>query len=108
MKTATDILVKKHFKVDSFDAVLKHINKKDAAFFTSTVFMDKPVFISYITKLAKEINDLSEAYKTAQEASKSGSFMQGFASAGLGSIQKEYISKRKAMVHHVSLFVARK
>lgn len=108
MKTATDILLKKHFKVDGFDAVLKSIDKKDASFFTSTIFMEKPVFVNHITQLAKEINDLAEVYKTAQEASKSGSIMQSFASAGLGSIQKEYISKRKAMVHHVSLFVARK
>lgn len=108
MKTATDILLKKHFKVDSFDTVLKRIDKKDASFFTSTIFMDKPLFVNHITKLAKEINDLSEVYKISQEASKSGSIMQGFASAGLGSIQKDYISKRKAMVHHVSLFVARK
>ncbi|PIB32236.1 hypothetical protein BFP78_10330 [Gaetbulibacter sp. 5U11] len=103
--TAVDSLVKKHFKVSSFNEALKKIEKKEDTYFPDTLFVSKASFIEKLKQLAKEINELSDAYKTAQDASKSGSIIQGFASAGLGAIQKEYIQKRKAMVHHVSLFV---
>ena len=72
------------------------------------LFIDKATFIKNIQQLAIDINQLADTYKTAQEASKSGSVIQGFASAGLGAVQKEYIQKRKAMVHHVSLFAKKK
>ena len=106
--TATDSLLKKHFKVSTFTEALKTIDKKEDSFFKDTLFMSKAIFIEKLKQLAKEINELSDTYKTAQEASKSGSVIQGFASAGLGAIQKEYIQKRKAMVHHVSLFLKKR
>ena len=106
--SATDLLIKKHFKVKDFKNVIEKVNKKEETYFTSNVFMLKDVFIQNLNKLDKEINELADAYKMAQEASKSGSIIQNFASAGLGSIQKEYIQKRKIMVHHVSLFVKKK
>lgn len=106
--TATDALMKKHFKVKDFASVLKQIDKKEKSFFKDTLFLDKDTYLDNFQILAREINSLSDAYKMAQEASKSGSIIQGLASSGLGSIQKEYIQKRKAMIHHVSLFVKKK
>lgn len=106
--TAVDQLIKKQFKVHTFKEALIQVQKKEATFFTEQLFLDKTTFIEKLDQLAKDINNLSESYKTAQEASKSGSIIQTFASTGLGGIQKEYIQKRKAMVHHLSLFLKKK
>lgn len=106
--TAVDSLLKKHFKVKDFNTVLLNIHKKEESFFMDNLFIDKATFMNNIQQLAIDINQLADTYKTAQEASKSGSVIQGFASAGFGAVQKEYIQKRKAMVHHVSLFATKK
>ncbi|WP_417858129.1 hypothetical protein [Xanthomarina gelatinilytica] len=105
---AVERLLKKHFVITSFDKVLAQIAKKQASFFEENLFLDKASYLHKITALGEEIDELADAYSQAQEAAKSGSIIQSFASAGLGSIQKEYIQKRKAMVHHLSLFLKKK
>lgn len=104
--TPVQKLLKKEFKLESEEELLKRIEKQNELFFTTNFFTDKPNYVSMIKELCGSINSLGRDYSECMEMAKSGSIMYGaFTSAGVGSIQKEYRDKRKQLKNHVRFFI---
>ena len=104
--TPTEKLLKKEFKITSEEALLKKIEIKEDSFFENNFFTDKSNYLKMIKELCKSINDIGDDYSGYMEMVKSGSILHGSeASAGFGSIQKEYREKRKQLKNHVRFFI---
>ena len=102
--THTEKLLKKKFNIKTEKQFLTLINKKEESFFENSFFISKEKYISNITKLIKEVNDLGSSFKDIMPMAKSGSILNPFASDGLGSIMSDYRSKLKTLENHCSFF----
>ncbi len=102
--THSEKLIKKKFNLKTEKQLLTLINKKDEAFFKDSFFISKEKYITNISNLLNEVNDLGSSFKDIMPMAKSGSILNPFASIGLGSVMSDYRSKLKTLENHISFF----
>lgn len=102
--THTEKLLKKKFNIKTEKQFLTLINKKEESFFEKSFFISKEKYISNITKLIKEVNNLGSSFKDIIPMAKSDSILNPFASVGLGSTMSLYRAKLKTLENHISFF----